>query len=534
MSYNVICRVKPYIQPFERRLALQELTALAGAQPCPLPSLVDEGDRFQVRSRVSAPDLARELAFWEVVAADKTFMTHQSLRESTANVVRNGVTLGELANLLPFNGSVPLPNRRCLRYATHGLHEYRGKFFPQLVRTLINVANVPRGSLVADPFCGSGTSAVETMLAQRRAIGLDMNPLSVFVARTKCAVLNVKVKQLENAFGILSERLRAGSKASRKYSRLAEISDVDLEYLNAWFHPRVLEQLDTIYATIRASSGGAIRDFFLVCVSNILRRLSWQKEDDLRIRKEKKAIDEVNVTDQFLSETQRSMRFVVAFLRQERECPPSYVCIQEGDAKNLSVLWSAWKNKIDLVITSPPYATALPYLDTDRLSLCFLGLLPRSKHRQWDNHMIGNREITDKTRQRYWREFISQNQMLPSSIDNLITRIHQLNLEKGAGFRRRNLPSLLYKYFVDMRDVLTGLHAVVRNGAHVFVVVGNNHTIAGGKHIDIPTADLLSQIAASVGFDVLDETPMEMLVSRDLFRKNAIGSEKIVHFQKAA
>src|SRR5438552_8280759 len=88
MSYNIICRVKPYIQPFERRLALQELTALAGAQPCPLPSLVDEADRFQVRSRVPAPDLARELAFWEVVAADKTFMTRQSLRESTANIVR--------------------------------------------------------------------------------------------------------------------------------------------------------------------------------------------------------------------------------------------------------------------------------------------------------------------------------------------------------------------------------------------------------------------------------------------------------------
>ena len=85
-----------------------------------------------------------------------------------------------------------------------------------------------------------------------------------------------------------------------------------------------------------------------------------------------------------------------------------------------------------------------------------------------------------------------------------------------------------------MREVLMGLHAVVRKGAHVFVVIGTNHTIAGGKHIDIPTADLLSQIAASIGFDVLDETPMEMLVSRDLFRKNAIGSEKIVHFQKAA
>lgn len=534
MSYDIICRVKPYIQPFERRLALQELGALAGAEPSPLPALVDEADRFRVRSRMPAPDLARELAFWEVVAADTTFMTRQCLRESTANVVRNGITLEELATLLPFNGSVPLPNRRCLRYATHGLHEYRGKFFPQLVRALINVAKVRRGSLVADPFCGSGTSAVETLLAQRRAIGLDMNPLSVFVARTKCSVLNVKVTQLENAYRILSRLLCIGSKISQKYSRLAEMSDSDLEYLNAWFHPRVLDDLDTIYRAIRATSGGAIRDFFLVCVSNILRRVSWQKEDDLRIRKEKKAVNDLNVTDQFLAEVHRSMRLVVAFLRQERGCPKSDVSIQEGDAKNLSVLWSAWKNKIDLVITSPPYATALPYLDTDRLSLCFLGLLPRNGHRERDNHMIGNREISDKTRQTYWEKFTSQSQEFPSSITDLIMNIHRLNLKSGAGFRRRNLPSLLYKYFIDMREVLTGLHEIIRNGAHVFVVVGNNHTVAGGNRIDIPTADLISQIAASIGFDVMDETPMEMLVSRDLFRKNAIGSEKIVHFQKAA
>jgi len=372
------------------------------------------------------------------------------------------------------------------------------------------------------------------MLADRKAIGLDMNPLSVFVARTKCSVLNVKVKQLENAYLIVSKRLLSGSRPSRKYSRLVEISEADFEYLNTWFHPRVLDELDGIYATIRASTGGAIRDLFLVCVSNILRRVSWQKEDDLRIRKEMKRVNDLNVTSEFLAEAQRSMRLIVAFLRQERACPPTYVSIQEGDAKNLSVLWNAWKDKIDLVITSPPYATALPYLDTDRLSLCFLGLLPRTKHRQWDHHMIGNREITEKTRQTYWKEFNSHHHKLPQSIVDLIINIHQLNLNSGAGFRRRNLPSLLYKYFIDMREVLVGLHAIVRKGAHVFVVIGNNHTIAGGKHIDIPTADLLSEIAASTGFDVLEETPMEMLVSRDLFRKNAIGSEKIVHFRKAA
>jgi DNA modification methylase len=532
MTYELTCRIKAYIQPFERQLALQELEVLAGAPPRPVPTLADQADRFQVRSQLSPQHLARELVFWEIVGAERSITTQQSLRESTVNVVRKGVSFAELANLLPFNGSVPLPNRRCLRYATHGLHEYRGKFFPQLVRTLINVANVPRRSIVADPFCGSGTTAVETMLARREALGLDMNPLSVFVARTKCGVLNVKVKQLENAYEAIRGALLAGRKPSRKYSRLADTSETDLTYLKTWFHPRVLDELDTIYATVRASAGGSIRDFFLVSLSNVLRRVSWQKEDDLRIRKEVKPANNLDPIREFLEEVDRSTRLILAFLRQERGCSTTKVSIQEGDAKDLSLLWQSWKGQVDLVITSPPYATALPYLDTDRLSLCFLGLLPRSKHREWDHQMIGNREITDKTRRSYWERFTMENGNLPISVSKLVTKIHRLNLNSGVGFRRRNLPPLLYKYFADMRKVLISLRTVMKRGASAFIVVGNNHTIAGGKYVDIPTAKLLTDIAMAQGFKSLREIPMEMLVSRDLFRKNTIGSESILHVQK--
>ena len=40
------------------------------------------------------------------------------------------------------------------------------------------------------------------------------------------------------------------------------------------------------------------------------------------------------------------------------------------------------KEKIDVIITSPPYATALPYIDTDRLSL--LAVLDHSSRKRKD------------------------------------------------------------------------------------------------------------------------------------------------------
>src|ERR1035437_1577884 len=159
MSFLVSCRIKPYIQPFERRLALEELATLSGGIPLPEATLDDSAEVFHLTSLMAPKTLARELAYWETVSTNQTITTTQILRESTVSVVRNGVAFEEIDLKLPFKGTVPFPNRRCLRYASHGLHEYRGKFFPQLVLALLNIGDVRPNGVVADPFCGSGTTA---------------------------------------------------------------------------------------------------------------------------------------------------------------------------------------------------------------------------------------------------------------------------------------------------------------------------------------------------------------------------------------
>ena len=217
MNSPITCKVKPYIQPFERKLALRELEVLSHDTPRLISSIEGESQSFRVKTGAPTRVLARELAFWETVSEKQTLTTTQSLRESTVNVVRNGISLEALAAQLPFKQEVPLPNRRCLRYGTHGLHEYRGKFFPQMVRSFINIANVPQGGLVADPFCGSGTTAVEAILAKRRVLGLDMNPLSVFMAKTKCDLLGVQCSKLEKAYLDVRTELLAPQKWKRSF-----------------------------------------------------------------------------------------------------------------------------------------------------------------------------------------------------------------------------------------------------------------------------------------------------------------------------
>jgi DNA modification methylase len=533
MRQPLICRMKAYIQPFERTLALAELSALANSAPVPVERQTGDPILFSIPSAVKAAALVRNLAYWETIEADQSYFTTQVLRERTVNVVRNGVAPKEIPQML-LAEEIGLPNRRCLRYGTHGIHEYRGKFFPQLVRSLINIAGIPKGGIIADPMCGSGTTCVEAVLGDYQAVGLDMNPLSVLMASVKCSLLAIDPDFLVSTYErIRGQLLRPAGKRNARMTYFDSLPPRDQEYLSAWFSQQVLQDLDEIVRTIQQSDE-RVRDFFRLCLSNIVRSVSWQKNDDLRIRKELRVDAEIDPIREFLEEMGRSVRIVLALLYQNKGTSLGAFEITGGDARDLKSAWSRRKGKIDTIITSPPYATALPYLDTDRLSLCYLGLLSRPEHRQKDQNMIGNREISEGQRAMYWELFESKKKKLPKSVSALVQKVSTLNSQIEVGFRRRNLPSLLTKYFIDMQQVFAGMVAVLRPGSTAFVVIGNNHTIAGGERVEIETASLLVDLASSAGVKFERRIPMEMLVSRDIFKNNAVASEEILCFRTPA
>lgn len=525
-------RMKPYIQPFERRLALQELRAVANAEPKHLGLLEETSTEFELISLRSSADLADRLAYWETVhTADRSLVTMQSLRESTVSTIRNGIDLDALRQELPFRGDVPLPNRRCLRYGPHGIHEYRGKFFPQLVRSLINVSGIEPSGVVADPMSGSGTTMVEAVLAGHHGWGMDMNPFSVFLGQIKCRLLSADPAAIASGVQKLMEELRTskGTSAKRLYY-FESLPQTDQDYLAGWFSRSVLAHLDQITQAIGLVSDKDARDLMRVSLSNVLRRVSWQKEDDLRVRKEIRPDAEIDVKKEFLEELVRSTRSVLAFLYQNGSVTKDVFQVTQGDARKCGDSWGS--NSLDVVITSPPYATALPYLDTDRLSLCYLGMLPRPEHRIRDQQMIGNREVTEGLRRSYWARLEKDESTLPKSVCGLIRRIEQLNSKVKVGFRRRNLPALLAKYFFDMKEVFENIHRALKPRSFAFVVVGNNHTVAGGHFVEIQTASLLQEVARDTGFHVTESLAMEMLVSRDIFKKNATASEEILALYK--
>ena len=524
---TVHCRIKDYIQPFERELALQEMRALCGGPLLPIDGPEQTASVFSVEANGSTDELRNSLTYWRSVGLTDEDLTSQIRGEATSIIA----TSNDLCTPPTSNGThhpTKLPRRRCLRYATHGLHEYRGKFFPQLARALINIARVPSDGIVVDPMCGSGTTLVEARLASRTTYGLDMNPLSVFVTRVKCQALSIPAVSLTKAYEQLQSTLHVSSPSVGHHATLPAR---DRDYLKRWFAASTLLELDQVHAAIQLLRTSPLRSFFSVCLSNVLRSVSWQKNDDLRVRKEIIDLDDGEVTRRFLAQARRSVATVSAFIAERGRLKSGGFEVLEADARNSIEALRPIAGKVDAVITSPPYATALPYIDTDRLSLIYLGLLSRTDHPSRDRLMVGNREVSTRARNEYWATYAARRHRLPAETRRVIDRIDLLNSQGSAGFRRKNLAALLSRYFFDMREVLLGVRKLLRPGGDAFLVVGNNRTSAGGELVEIRTADHLAAIAEDLRFRVADTTSMEMLPSRDIFRKNAVPSERIIRLK---
>ena len=310
------------------------------------------------------------------------------------------------------------------------------------------------------------------------------------------------------------------------------MAGADQAYLGRWFAPRTLKELDCIEAAIRRLHAKEFQNFYRICMSNILRGVSWQKNDDLRVRREKMDLAPGETIGRFLREITRSTKIVVAFLTEDDRTNIGHYTVREADARRATSVLPGLVGEVDAIITSPPYATALPYIDTDRLSLIYLGLLSRQEHRTRDTLMIGNREVTARARSEQWAFYERHRPLLPRATCALIDRIDQLNKAGSVGFRRRNLSALLSKYFFDMRQVIQQMFRLLRPGGVMFLVVGNNRTTAGGQLMEIRTASHLREIAMGLGFRLASDMAMDMLVSRDIFRKNAVPSERILRLDK--
>lgn len=111
----------------------------------------------------------------------------------------------------------------------HGIYPYRGKISAIDAKQILS--QMPEGSTVLDPFCGSGTIVYEGLKHNLHTIGIDANPIAVLLSKGK-----INLPETFEEVQAEVERLIAEAQALETYPQAPE-------YPASLFHEDSMEEV---------------------------------------------------------------------------------------------------------------------------------------------------------------------------------------------------------------------------------------------------------------------------------------------------
>jgi hypothetical protein len=231
---------------------------------------------------------------------------------------------------------------------THGFHAYPARMHPETARRVIE--SFP-GGRIADPFVGSGTTAVEAVRAGRAFVGLDISKVPLEIAWTRTRVgLPEHSRKVEAAAHRLAGR--AFQEVERDFP-VPPWARAERE----WYDPHTLREICVLKLLIDQEEP-TLRRMLLVVLSSVLVKLSRQISDsdvkkDIYFRPRPRGAafrwfrdKSSELTKGLLLLSSDLYKRKVAFLDPE---------LRREDAREANL------GTVDLIVTSPPYAGVYDY-----------------------------------------------------------------------------------------------------------------------------------------------------------------------------
>ena len=345
------------------------------------------------------------------------------------------------------------------------IHPFPARMAPEIALLALN--KLPAFSTVLDPMCGSGTVLQQAQMLGHQVVGFDLDPLAVLMSRITTTYVNG------------SQLIETGEKIASKAAKLKTSNIVvpwidssleTKEFTEFWFAE---EQRCTLraLALLVSKQRGLMKDALGLAMSKLIITkgpCASLARDTSHSRPHRVTLSNTyNVNDGFLKAVAQLAHIV------EYNPKQTLATVKSGDARKLP---TGVYNKVDMVITSPPYGNAIDYLRGHRLSLVWLGY-NISELRIIRRRIIGGSSLVCDPRR------IRQ-------IDSLMSEYGELSgVDKTTKKRLKG-------YTNDIFTVLAQIYKALKVGGRAVLVIGNS--ISGDQPLD--NSKMIVKAAETLGF----------------------------------
>lgn len=422
-----------------------------------------------------------------------------------------------------------VPDLNKVDRATHLIHTYPAKLLMHIPFFFLN-NNIfsKKGDLVLDPFSGSGTVLLEASLAERKSIGADANPLARLISRVKTTMYD-------------PELLRAYSKLL--FDTIPQCTSAGTPMVcnvNYWFLPHVKNQLEKIIEAIKVIPNRIYRDFFWVCFSNCIKKVSLAdprvsvpvklkltqySEGHPLYNETKKKLESFEKIDVFSKLKECIDQNINRFDNLKSLCSLKYPAkIVSDDARNLRTESidgilndSIEDNSVSLIISSPPYAGAQKYIRASSLNLGWLNLINTDQSlKQLEDLNIGREHYKKAIYKNFTETGLAE-------ADELLKEIYKKNPLRAY---------IASNYLNEMHEALAEAVKLLKPGGYFILIAGNNQVCSK----EFKTQEYLMKIVESLGLKVvlrlIDDIKSYGLMTKRNKTANVITREWVLVFQK--
>jgi DNA modification methylase len=403
----------------------------------------------------------------------------------------------------------------------HRLHSYCARFPSEIAEAAIDQFTTA-GDSIYDPFCGSGTSLVAGLARKRHVVGSDIDVLAGMLSEIKCSPLpadNYKVwrRRFESTLRSLFEEISDNWPPERlpRPGRPLSIGSLNLPVaafpqLNYWFPPQLIAYLAAIASAAHRCRSPHYEQVALVSLSAAIiskwpNSLSYAMDiDHTRPHRRIQRFTGRRVLDSYLDRLDRTIAclgglnqvYDDAGILASLPHAARVVCPHDARKPLPDILVGSQA----LVVTSPPYYSAVDYPRAHRLSVCWMnGHAPAALASRQD--YIGLRHLGDFKAAEWLKERKEVQRLIPEA----------LSMEKHG---RR-----LAAFFADLESVLEQTWRILRPSGHALFVIGDN-TVGGHG---IKSHQALADLAKARGFLEIHRKPRSIATLRRRFPVGTFG-----------